>query len=211
MRSLGTRAREVMGTVAANCQRYDVPVSLEAIFFSAIETYDSSGEILMEAQLEDLFTGLRGVTTADASNEISPWFEDLTCEGFTTPYISLQDVIFSVASRIGERLDNLLVITGTDVAAILQKVEETTGNIADGPLAIEPQSSLRYAVIISGPGFAHDSNRYDRMEVAEAAKHYFEGLLSGANVDNAGATISFGFHLPSQFYHATQIAIRELD
>jgi hypothetical protein len=211
MRSLGTRAREVMGTVAANCQRYDVPVSLEAIFLSAIETYDSSHEILREAQLQDLFAGLRGVTTPDAQIEISPWFEGLTREDFATPYISLQDVIVSLATRIGERLDNLLVTTGsTNVAAILQRVEETTGNVADGPLPIEPQSSLRYAVVISGPGFVHDSNRYDRIEVAEAAKHYFEGLLLGANLDNAGATISFGFHLPSTFYHATQIVIREL-
>jgi hypothetical protein len=210
MRSLGARAREVMGTVAANCQRYDVPVSLEAIFLSAIETYDSSHEILREAQLQEIFADLRGVTTPDAQIEIGPWFESLTREDFATPYISLQDVIISLATRIGERLDKLLVTSGTDVAAILQRVEVTMESVVDGPLPIEPQSSLRYAVVISGPGFVHDSNRYDRIEVAEAAKHYFEGLLLGANLDNAGATISFGFHLPSTFYHATQIVIREL-
>ncbi|HTU69176.1 MAG TPA: hypothetical protein VMF11_02555 [Candidatus Baltobacteraceae bacterium] len=210
MRTIGARARESMGAAAANCQRYNVPLSLEAIFFSAVETWDPSREILREAQLAEIFVRLKAVTRPDAPNEISPWFEAISRDDFPTPYISLKDVIVSLALRIGERLDTLLVETGLDVAALLRHVEETAGNIVDGPIPVEPPSPLRYAVVISGPGFDHAGNRYERREQAEAAKRHFEALLHGANPIVPRPTASFGFHLPPNFYQATQITIREL-
>jgi hypothetical protein len=80
----------------------------------------------------------------------------------------------------------------------------------EAPAYSPPSFIPKYAVVIEGPGFRDDSNRYETLEYAQSAVRWLECGIRGEKYVLEPDAKPFGISPPPEWRSATRVYIEEL-
>lgn len=166
----------------------NLPLSPVVVFFSALATIDKHAVLISassrhKALIESAdFVRSRRLDEAAAMQSMIDDFALQAAEG-QLDYLTPLDLLKGAACRSNRPIKVGLSSVGIVLDSLLSTIETTVPaeGLTDEPPVAPPRPDL-YAVVIEGPGFRHDSNRYATIEIAQRAVRALECLIRGEDI-----------------------------
>jgi len=215
----GQHAKKVLADCAELCEAAGLPpLSLIVVFFSALAMIDKHGILMSPSSRDKALTACANFVRSHALDDPQAMqsmiydFERRAAAGdfdCVTPLDLLKEsasrsnrAIKAGLSTVDVDLDALLSAIGTKIPSDDLKDEEQ-------PLG-PPKLNPKYAVVIEGPGFRHDGNKYETFETAQRVVRRLECEIRGEEIVLEPNAKPFGVSHPPGWRSATRIYIEEL-
>lgn len=216
----GQRAKKMMADCPKLCEVAGLPpLSPVVVFFSALAMIDKHSALMSASARHKAliasadFVRSQNLDEAGAMQSIFDDFARQAADG-ELDYLTPLDLLKGAASRSNRAIEVGLSSVDIVLESLLSAIETTlpVGDLADEPPppTPPPPPDEKYAVVIEGPGFSHDGNRYATLEIAQRAVRYLQCEIRGEDYVLDFNAKPFGITPPPEWRSATRIYIKEL-
>ncbi len=199
------------------CNEVSLPLCPGIVFFAALNELDDA-PVVVPNDLRNHALGVtverqRGTNT-DFTLQLQKMTERLIESvstgdlAFVTPVALLKasaacdrDALDAGFGSVGLRLDSVISRIERDVPA---------DKLGDELPPVVPLAAANYAVVIEGPDFRDDRNRYPTLAMANRAAEAFESMLKGVAVSHEANEEVFFMTRPPQFERTTKIYVEPI-
>jgi hypothetical protein len=212
----GSKSIQTLANCAALSEGVGVALSPALVFFSALALIDPAGMVLA-ADTRDTALKLtaRYLLAEPGQSEgpeqqIARLFAEVGAQ--TQGVVSPFDLLIASAAVAADAIDAGLARSGSSAPSVIELIRERFSEDALGDEAASPpvDAVFKFAVVIEGPGFCDERNRYPTLEVAQRAVKAFDQLSRGESITHDRAGEGFFMIDPPRLKEATRIYVREL-
>lgn len=196
--------------------RGSLPLCPVVIFFSALAAVDKHAVLLSESSRHKaLIASADAIRLQPADQTLAlQWMTDdfaLRASEGQLAYLTPLDLLKAAAAQSDRAIGIGLTSVGVALDSLLSSIETKipAPDLSDEPPATLPQSEEKYSVVIEGPGFRDDRNRYATLEVAQRAARALECLIRGEEIVLESDAPPFGISRPPHLQRATRVYITE--